>query len=142
MPADFNSDNLERATRAELLSLLRESLVRIKALEAENAKLREEVRASKRATAPFSKGKSKSAPKKPGRKAGVGRFVNRPEPEPGPADVVKEINVPLDSAQCPQCGANLEVKIETATVEDIPPEPVRWAGYQVYTRLTGRSPRG
>lgn len=23
----------------------------------------------------------------------------------------------------------------------IPPEPVRWAGYQVYTRLTGRSPR-
>ena len=23
----------------------------------------------------------------------------------------------------------------------IPPEPLRWAGYQLYTRLTGRSPR-
>jgi glycine/D-amino acid oxidase-like deaminating enzyme len=23
----------------------------------------------------------------------------------------------------------------------IPPEPLRWAGYQAYTRLTGRSPR-
>jgi glycine/D-amino acid oxidase-like deaminating enzyme len=23
----------------------------------------------------------------------------------------------------------------------IPPEPLRWIGYQVYTRLTGRSPR-
>jgi glycine/D-amino acid oxidase-like deaminating enzyme len=23
----------------------------------------------------------------------------------------------------------------------LPPEPLRWLGYQVYTRLTGRSPR-
>jgi gamma-glutamylputrescine oxidase len=23
----------------------------------------------------------------------------------------------------------------------IPPEPLRWLGYQAYTRLTGRSPR-
>jgi glycine/D-amino acid oxidase-like deaminating enzyme len=23
----------------------------------------------------------------------------------------------------------------------VPPEPFRWLGYQVYTRLTGRSPR-
>jgi glycine/D-amino acid oxidase-like deaminating enzyme len=23
----------------------------------------------------------------------------------------------------------------------IPPEPLRWLGYQVYTKLTGRSPR-
>jgi glycine/D-amino acid oxidase-like deaminating enzyme len=23
----------------------------------------------------------------------------------------------------------------------VPPEPLRWIGYQVYTRLTGRSPR-
>jgi glycine/D-amino acid oxidase-like deaminating enzyme len=23
----------------------------------------------------------------------------------------------------------------------IPPEPLRWLGYQLYTRLTGRSPR-
>jgi gamma-glutamylputrescine oxidase len=23
----------------------------------------------------------------------------------------------------------------------LPPEPLRWLGYQIYTRLTGRSPR-
>ena len=23
----------------------------------------------------------------------------------------------------------------------VPPEPMRWLGYQAYTRLTGRSPR-
>ena len=23
----------------------------------------------------------------------------------------------------------------------IPPEPLRWVGYQIFTRLTGRSPR-
>ena len=97
----------------------------MRALEAELAKAREEVRAGKRATAPFSKAGSRNAPKKPGRKAGAGRFVNRLEPAPRPADVVEDINVPLDSAECPQCGANLEVKTETATVEDTPPEPVR-----------------
>jgi gamma-glutamylputrescine oxidase len=27
------------------------------------------------------------------------------------------------------------------TLPRIPPEPLRWTGYQIYTRLTGRSPR-
>jgi hypothetical protein len=29
----------------------------------------------------------------------------------------------------------------TTTHGATPPEPLRWLGYQAYTRLTGRSPR-
>lgn len=141
-----HGDLLERATHAELLAVVRDLLARVAVLEAENAllkaenatlkaenatlkvenaALREELRASKRATAPFSKGKGKAHPKKPGRKAGKGSFTNRPEPQPGPADIVEDIAVPLDSPDCPLCGAALEVETQTATVEDTPPEPVR-----------------
>jgi transposase len=94
-------------------------------LKAENLRLQEEVRASKRPNAPFSKGTRKADPKKPGRKPGQGPFIRRAEPVPGPADQVEHLSAPLDATTCPQCGANLEIKEETATVEDIPPEPPR-----------------
>ena len=134
-----HNDFLERATHAELLVLVRDLLARVKVLEvengqlkaenaqmkAENAALREALRAGKRATAPFSKGKGKAQPKRPGRKAGKGLFTNRPEPPPTPSDIVEDIEVPLDLANCQLCGADLEVKQETATVEDTPPQPIR-----------------
>jgi hypothetical protein len=134
-----HNDFHERATHAELLVLVRDLLARVKVLEAENgplkaenvqlkaenAKLREESRVDKRATAPFSKGKGKANPKQPGRKAGKGIFTNRPEPQPAPSDIVEDIEVALNSANCPRCGADLEVKQETATVEDAPPQPIR-----------------
>lgn len=124
-PPAGNRDLLEKVTHGELLALVRKLLARVEALEAENATLREQMRESKRAKAPFSKGKGKAEPKKPGRKTGKGRFTTRPEPEPGPADVREDLQVPLDSPLCPQCGANLDVQEEIATVEDTPPEPVR-----------------
>jgi len=124
-PSASNLDPLEEATHGELVALVRKLLARVEALEAENATLREELRESKRAKAPFSKGKARTKPKRPGRRAGEGRFATRPAPEPGPADVIKDVPVPLDSAPCPQCGAHLDVQEEIATVEDTPPEPVR-----------------
>ena len=59
----------------------------IQRLQAENERLKkkikdleEELRASKRQAAPFSKGQRKANPKRPGRKAGQGIFRNRPAP--------------------------------------------------------------
>lgn len=125
MLPDCNRDSLEEATHAELVGFVRRLLARLEALEAENGTLREQLRESKRATAPFSKGKGKGQPKKSGRRAGEGHFTRRPAPEPGPADVVEELRAPLDSPNCPQCGAALDVQEQSATVEDTPPEPVR-----------------
>jgi predicted RNase H-like nuclease (RuvC/YqgF family) len=94
---------LERVGHAEFVRLVVGLLERVEVLEAENAalraenaafeaedaelkariaKLEEQVRSNKRASAPFSKGRCKADPKKPGRKKGVGTFSRRPEPEP------------------------------------------------------------
>lgn len=132
MSGTDESDWLEKATHAELLALVRELMASIEGLKAENAalkernrKLEEEVRASKRAVAPFSKGTGKKERKKPGRKAGQGLFVRRSEPEPAAGDKVDDVSAPLDSKNCPECGAPLEVSSESATVEDTPEQPVR-----------------
>ena len=139
MTRSFNSRSPEFSTHQELIVKLRSLLRRVATLESENAdlkkenallkaenlRLQEEVRASKRPTAPFSKGTGKANPKKPGRKPGQGNFVRRIEPVPGPADTVENLAAPLEAPTCPQCGANLEVKEETATVEDTPPEAPR-----------------
>ena len=125
MPPAINRDQLELRSVTELISLVRQLMDRVDALEAQNASLNEQLRATKRATAPFSKGKGSAAPKKPGRKAGQGRFERRAQPEPGPVDKVEDLHAPLDSPDCPQCGARLEVKEEMATVEDTPPQPAR-----------------
>ncbi len=94
-------------------------------LKTEQAALREELRARQRATTPFSKGKDKTHPKQPGRKAGSGRFTTRPAPVLGPADIMENIAMPLNSRNCPQCAAALDVQPEITTVEDTPLEPVR-----------------
>lgn len=125
MLSQRTSDGLEELSHGELVKLVRELLAEVRELKSENARLQEQLRESKRPTAPFSKGKGVAQPKRPGRKAGAGRFVTRAAPEPGPADVVREIEAPLDSSNCPQCGAALEVQQEVATVEDTPSEPVR-----------------
>src|ERR1035437_6913877 len=69
----------------------------IKRLQAENEGLKkkikdleEELRASKRQAAPFSKGQRKANPKRPGRKAGQDDFRHRPAPaEPIGGDIVE-----------------------------------------------------
>jgi uncharacterized membrane protein len=126
MAVDLN--NLESCSVAELVALVKQLLQRVErveVLEAENASLKEQLRASKRATAPFSKGKPNPAPKKPGRRAGEGRFALRAMPVPGPVDRVEEIHARLDSPDCSRGGASLEVVEQAASVEDTLPQPVR-----------------
>jgi transposase len=96
-------------------------------LEAENKDLKEQLRESKRAKAPFSKGKRKPDPKPPGRKAGQGTFTRRAEPIATTSDEVREVDVPLpiDQRNCPQCQTPLIIREENATVEDTPKVPKR-----------------
>ena len=100
----------------------------IKRLQVENEGLKkkiegleEELRASKRQAAPFSKGQRKANPKRPGRKAGQGIFRYRPAPaEPIGGEVVEAV-VP---AGCPSCGGVLELEGEEwATTTDLPIQP-------------------
>ena len=91
------------------------------------AELAEARRAGKRAATPHSKGTRKENPKKPGRKAGQGKFTNRQEPpegtQSGPA-----MSVPLcgekRAAGC-ACGCTEFVFLGTETVSttDIAPVP-------------------
>jgi transposase len=126
---DFKA--LESADRSELIEIIKQLVERVAALE-------EEVRKGHRQAAPFSKGRSNRAPKKPGRQAGRGAFARREEPEPAAVDQVKEIEAPLSPKHCPQCQAPLEMQTETATVEDVPAEPVRRV--TIYRVEVGRCP--
>ena len=100
----------------------------IKRLQSENEGLRtkikdleEELRASKRQAAPFSKGQRKANPKLPGRKAGQGVFRNRPAPA---ASIGGEIVEAAAPEGCPRCGGVLEVEGEEwATTTDLPVQP-------------------
>lgn len=116
-------EKLATASREELLSV-------IELLCAENVQLRAEVEELKRKKArsatPFSKGKGKANPKKPGRKKADGKPVERRgAPDIKPEDEVKQISVVLNEEQkeqseCPDCGGSLEVTIEAASIIDMP----------------------
>jgi hypothetical protein len=116
----------------KLDDLSREDLLKLVVAQAEEiAELRKELEKVKRKKArsatPFSKGKGKKAPKKPGRKRGKGDFTNRKEPEIKPTDDVEDHQVPLESGAkegaCPQCGSDqFRIKIDLATTIDISEE--------------------
>jgi hypothetical protein len=97
----------------------------IERLQAENEGLKkkiegleEELRASKRQAAPFSKGRRKANPKRPGRKVGQGIFRHRPAPAEAIGGEIVEAAVP---AGCPSCGGALAVEGEEwATTTDLP----------------------
>jgi len=101
--------------------------------------LKAELRRGKRQAAPFSKGKGKAEKKKPGRRRGKGRFTRRAKPEVKPADRLEEIAVNLEDTRCPECGEQMEVKVEEATTIDVPAEPVRVI--KVFTVQVGVCPR-
>jgi transposase len=132
MPA--TDEELLRLPAKELVAIIRrlerriaEQDKQIAALIEGMEKLTKAVRESHRGNAPFSKGRSKPDPKKPGRRAGKGNFARRPEPEPTPADEVHDIDVPLDVDQrlCPECGVPLDTADEQVSVEDVAPVPRR-----------------
>src|ERR1035437_7484400 len=88
----------------------------IQRLQAENERLKKKVKdleeelwASKRQAAPFSKGQRKDKPKRkrPGRKGGQGVFRNRPAPAASIDGEIVEAAVPEEG--CPHCGGELEV---------------------------------
>jgi len=101
----------------------------IQRLQAENERLKKKVKdleeelwASKRQAAPFSKGQRKANPKRPGRKVGQGVFRNRPAPAASIDGEIVEAAVPEEG--CPHCGGELEVVAEEwATTTDLPVQP-------------------
>ncbi len=101
----MSSDSLESLPTRGLIRLVRDLQERFAQLEAENLKLREEnrrlrkeldelKRKQNRSAAPFSKGKPKANPKRPGRKPGQGSFRRREEPEIGP-DGQRQLKLPI-----------------------------------------------
>src|SRR5664280_795666 len=98
-------ENLEEENQS-----LREELTRV---QTENDRLREEVkklekllRGKARSATPFSKGKRKAHPKRPGRKPGQGPFQRRDAP-PAAAEA-EPVEVPVTNMRCPCCGGELK----------------------------------
>ena len=90
-------------------------------LEEENQRLRKELetaqRAARRQAAPYSRGKPKSQPKRPGRKSGAAHGPHHQRPIPDRVDEEILISVP---EQCPACGGPLTLeRIESQYQEEI-----------------------
>jgi transposase len=88
-----------------------------KLLERLQAEVEELQRAGKRQAAPFARRKLVEHPKKPGRKAGQGKFARREQPVPQKIDKTKVAKL----HGCPQCGSRLrEIHQHEQYVTDIP----------------------
>lgn len=109
------------------ITRLRERLERVERerdrLQRENAQLRKDVEAARRAgarqAAPFSKGAPKAQPRRSGRKAGAayGRAAQRPLP--AEVDETYDALVPRG---CPKCaGEIIETRVATQYQEELPP---------------------
>lgn len=108
---------LEELSREELIAMIRDVVGQMTELKAENERLR---RSQHRQAAPFSKGRPKADPKKPGRKPGQGLFRHRSAPSQMPAETIAA-EVP---SCCPDCGGPLgQESEEVATTIDLPPTP-------------------
>jgi len=90
---------------AELEEQLIQALKAIEKLRKQNELLHTEVeelkRAGKRQAAPFARRKLVERPKRPGRKAGQGKFSRREQPERRQVDRTKKAKL----HGCPECGA-------------------------------------
>src|SRR3954467_4820630 len=93
---------------AELLTEFAALKARVEQLLAENAALKAQLeqrqRDAKRQAAPFSKGRRKAQPQRPGRKPGQGNFRFRTPPTPDQC-TAPPIEVRLPEPTCPCCGA-------------------------------------
>jgi uncharacterized coiled-coil protein SlyX len=108
-PRDQRIAELE-ARVAELLQKIAEQQAQIAELE----------RAGKRQAAPFARQTHKQHHKRPGRKAGQGKFAWRVRPTPEQVTTTKE--VPLGA--CPECGGRLQArKSHEQFVIDLPEAP-------------------
>jgi transposase len=112
---------------AQLLTDLAALKTRIEGVVAENAALKAQLerqtRDAKRQAAPFSKGRRKAKPKRPGRKPGQGRFTYRTLPRPDQW-TAPPIDVRLPEPVCPCCGEPMrEQRADSAATTEIPPQP-------------------
>lgn len=113
---------------ADLDSLSRDELIGlILQLQRQNEDLRKQIedlrRNDKRSAAPFSKGERKKNPKRPGRKAGQGKFSRRAVP-PASANNDPPVDVPVEETTCPFCGGRLkEQEPEEVSIIDMPAAP-------------------
>lgn len=106
---------------AELENQLAQALASIEKLEEQVREHQEEVeslkRAGKRQATPFSRQEKAKKPKRPGRKAGKGKFSHREKPTPEEADDTKEEPLPC----CPECAGELtDMKQHEHYEADIP----------------------
>jgi transposase len=106
---------------AELETQLRQREAQIEQLQGRIAELEQRLadldQAAKRQATPFARKQQKKNPKRPGRKAGQGRFTFRARPTPDRVGETKE--QPL--AVCPVCGGPLtDLKDHEQFVVDIP----------------------
>src|SRR3954454_9812273 len=112
---------------APLLTELAALKARVEVLQAENTALRAQLdqlaHDAKRRAAPFSKGRRKAQPKRPGRKPGRGHFTFRTLPTPDQW-TSPPIEVRLPDPACSGCGEPLqEHRVDLAAITDLPPQP-------------------
>jgi transposase len=111
------------ALKARVEQLLAEVASLRTANAALKAQLEQRTHDAKRQAAPFSKGKRKAQPRRPGRKPGQGcfRFRTLPPPDQWTAP---PIEVRLPELVCPCCGEPLqEQRVDFAAITDLPPQP-------------------
>ena len=117
--ADLEAQN--RTLKERVAELEKEVASLNKELAEARSALLAQKRAGKRQAAPFSKGKKKDNPHRPGRKKGH-QAARRPVPE----KVDREVDVPLVQPRCLHCGGELvQQKVMPQYQIDIPPvEPI------------------
>jgi len=118
--------DLDSLARAELVRLIRQLVQQNDRLQRQNDQLRKQIeelqRRPHRSAAPFSTGKRKEHPKKPGRKPGQGEFRHRSQP--AAPSTSAPVDVAVNEWQCPFCGGQLEpAGVEEVSVTDISPQP-------------------
>jgi transposase len=122
---------------AELEEQLIQALKAIEKLRKQNELLHTEVeelkRAGKRQAAPFARRKLVERPKRPGRKAGQGKFSRREQPERRQVDRTKKAKL----HGCPECGGRLRdihqcEQYVTDIPETIPLITTRYVTYSGY----------
>ena len=127
-PKDERIAELEQQL-SQALAVVQKQQKPIERLQAEVEELR---RAGKRQAAPFSRRKRVEHPKRPGRKAGQGKFEHREKPS------LKQVNeTKISKLQgCPECGSKLrEIRKHEQFVADIPevqPLITRYVTYSGY----------
>jgi DNA repair exonuclease SbcCD ATPase subunit len=130
MPDDPTSLDPRDQRLADLEAQLRQALARIAELQQQvvdlQARLTEAERAGKRQATPFARAEHKAKRKRPGRKAGQGKFEYRARPTPDQVTATKVAPLP----SCPDCSGRLRArKQHEQFVIDLPEAPLSVTRY-------------